>query len=88
MQRELNANAKAEAYYRRAVDEGIEEPNGFVPLAYLRLGNLADLRDDRAAAKRFYRQAADNAGKHEWAKNVAKFYLDKPFTGEGGIRFP
>jgi len=88
MYRDLGNAAKAEGLYRRAVEQGIERPRAFLPLAYVRLGNLADLRDDRSAAKRNYRAAADNAGDQEWAHGVAKYYLKEPFTGEGGIRFP
>jgi hypothetical protein len=70
------------------VEAGVERPDFFVPLARLRLGNLADLRGDRGEAKRQYRKASKQAGDHEWVRDVAKHHLREPFTGEGGLRFP
>jgi tetratricopeptide (TPR) repeat protein len=85
---DVGAHAKADANYRSTVEAGVERPDFFVPLARLRLGNLADLRGDRGEAKRQYRKASKQAGDHEWVRDVAKHYLREPFTGEGGLRFP
>jgi len=85
---DLGRNEDAETHYRRAVEVGIERPVSFTPLAFVRLGNLLDLRGARGAAKGFYKKASSTAGPYESLRDVAKGYLKKPYDGTGGIRYP
>jgi pentatricopeptide repeat protein len=85
---DVGDKAEADKHYRLAAEAGIERPTSFIPIAYLRLGNLADLRGERRGAKRYYRKASGSAGEHEWVRGLAKHYLKEPFTGVGGLRFP
>ena len=79
---------KAITRYRAAVRAGIERPAVFMPLSYIRIGNLLDLTGERKQAKTSYRMASKAAGEHEWVADVVKAYLKEPFDGTGGLRFP
>jgi len=85
---DLGRYDSAEVHYRRAVEIGIERPEFFTPLSYLRLGNLLDLRGARDEAKGSYKKASSTAGPYESLRGVAKGYLKKPYDGTGGIRYP
>ena len=79
----------AERHFREAAEVGIERPSILVPLTYIRLGNLLDLRDERREAKSFYRKASGAADEHPWLREAAKHYLNEPFENRpGGVRYP
>jgi Flp pilus assembly protein TadD len=71
---------QAERHYRAAVESGIDNPTSFLPMAYLRIGNLLDLRGQRGGARSFYRKASGAARDHAWIRDQAKRYLKRPYT--------
>ena len=79
----------AERHFRLAVDAGLDRPKALLPLAYIRLGNLLDLRGERRSAKSYYRKASSAAGESELLQAVAKRYLKEPSENKpGDLRYP
>lgn len=75
---------KAVEYFQKAVDTlkaDPADPARWGVWAIVRLGNVADLRGDRAAAIKYYREAMGY--KDEWGfSETIEPYLKKPFTAD------
>lgn len=73
-------DAAAVESYRAVLDSGDTMPAYLPGLAYLRLGNLADLDDRRSDAKSLYRKADDAAGELEWLEKGIREFLKRPYV--------
>ncbi len=72
-------DAQAEAYFRKIIELGKPDPAFLEPYTCLRLGNLMDLQNRRAEARRFYDRAAERAGNDAGVKSTAEFYSKQAF---------
>ena len=63
-------------------------PNALRPLAYLRLGQIHDLADDRRSAKAAYKAVQKLSREQPGLKSLAQSFLDRPYDGTFRVNFP
>lgn len=71
---------KAEEYMNKALEDNSMYNARVRVLAYLRLGMICDIRNDRKNAEDYYRKALDVRGGEGAAQIEAKKYLKAPYT--------
>ena len=71
---------RAEARYRKVVEQAPQMPTFAAPFTHIRLGQICDLTNRRREAKQHYRTARDTAGHYERFVTFAEHFLKNRYS--------